>query len=538
MYLELCQRYFHTVRYLKFEQIKGRIYHLIKKVDTTPILTLETREFKQAFVPVHLNKRSMFDHNQFVFLNETGTLADWNDPQRNKLWLYNLHYFDDLNSQDASARVDEHNDLINRWINDNPPGLGNGWEAYPISRRIVNWIKWFLLHDNATDRQLESLALQAKVLHQTLETHLLGNHIFANAKALLFAGLFLKGAEADQWLECAMYLLAREIPEQILDDGGNFELTPMYHAIMIADLLDIVSLVCSYQDDRFSWLEQECKKRLPEMLQWLATMTHSDGYISLFNDAAIDIAPTLAQLVMIAKKYDVEMHSVNHGVLNYLESSGYFRLNLEEAVLIGDIGHVGPDYIPGHAHADTLSFELSVFGQRLIVNSGTSLYGISSERVRQRGTAAHSTVVINGENSSEVWGGFRVARRAKPFDILINTISNTIRCSHNGYTRFRGQPTHTRHWRYGKQSVSIIDWVTGRFKSAEARYHLHPAWVFECVGNTILCKFDGKIARLIVKSGDVRLEGSTYHPEFGAQIDNQVLVVTLNDGCAEVEISW
>lgn len=538
MFLEYFLRYFHTVRHLKIEQVKGRIQRNIKMVNMDPVIAKEKRQLKKPFIPVHLNKRSMFDDDQFVFLNETGKLFDWNDPQRSKIWLYNLHYFDDLNSKSTLDRYDKHRELINRWINENPPGVGNGWEPYPISLRVVNWVKWFLFHGNATNKQLESLALQAKVLFQTLEIHLLGNHLFANAKALLFAGLYFKGTEADRWLGRALKLLAREIPEQILDDGGNFELTPMYHATMIADLLDIISLLHSYQDDRFRWLEEDCEKRLIEMLQWLAVMTHPDGYVSLFNDSAIDIAPPLAQLVVTAIEHDVALPSVNLGTLTHLDSSGYFRLNLDDAVLIGDIGRIGPDYIPGHAHADTLSFELSLFGQRLIVNSGTSLYGTSAERVRQRGTAAHSTVVIDGENSSEVWSGFRVARRAKPFAVLINKISNTVKCSHDGYKRLRGQPSHTRQWRYGKRSVCISDQVTGGFESAEARYHLHPTWVSEFTGNTLLCKFDGKIAKLVVKSGNACLQGSTYHPEFGARIDNQVLVVTFNDSCAEVEISW
>lgn len=531
-------RYFHTVRYLKLEQLKGRILRRIKKVDLTPVTPKELRKFKTAFVPVKLNKRSLFEHDQFVFLNEAGTLFDWNDPQRSKLWLYNLHYFDDLNSQDALDRFDKHDELINRWINENPPTVGNGWEPYPISLRVVNWIKWFLVHGNATDRQIESLALQVKVLYQTLETHLLGNHLFANAKALLFAGLYFKGADADHWLACALKILAREIPEQILEDGGNFELSPMYHATMVADLFDIVSLLHSYNDNRCCWLEDECKKRLVEMLQWLAAMTHSDGYVSLFNDAAIDIAPTLAQLILTAEAHNVEVLPFTQEILTHLQASGYFRLDLEAAVLIGDIGRVGPDYIPGHAHADTLSFELSLYGQRLIVNSGTSLYGNCAERLRQRGTAAHNTVVIDGENSSEVWGGFRVARRAKTFDVLIDKISNTVSCSHDGYKRLSGQPIHTRQWRYEKRSVSISDWVTGRFKSAEARYHLHPAWVVEFASNSILCRFEGKVAKLVVKFGNPRLEDCTYHPEFGARINNQVLVLALIDGFAEVEISW
>ena len=54
-----------------------------------------------------------------------------------------------------------------------------------------------------------------------------------------------------------------------------------------------------------------------------------------------------------------------------------------EAVVLCDIGRIGPDYLPGHAHADTLSFELSLAGERVIVNSGISEYGLSSERIRR-----------------------------------------------------------------------------------------------------------------------------------------------------------
>ena len=64
--------------------------------------------------------------------------GDWNAAERDKLWLYNLHYFDDLNAAQANQRTVWHRALIDRWIADNPPGQGNGWEPYPTSLRIVN----------------------------------------------------------------------------------------------------------------------------------------------------------------------------------------------------------------------------------------------------------------------------------------------------------------------------------------------------------------------------------------------------------------
>ena len=538
MSVERYLKYFHTVRYLKAEQIIGRVTRRFKKVNSSPVVGLVAREPVQPFTPVRLNKRSMYDDNRFVFLNEAGTLTDWNDPQRSKLWLYNLHYFDDLNSVDAPSRSDKQTALIERWINENPPTAGNGWEPYPISLRIVNWVKWLLVNGHPTAKQLESLGLQAKVLSQTLETHLLGNHLFANAKALLVAGLYFEGKEADSWLELSLRVLEKEIPEQILEDGGNFELTPMYHATITADLLDMLSVIEAYQDDRCKTIAKDIRLRLPRMLQWLEIMSHPDGYVSLFNDSATDIAPTLSQLTQAAKHYDLMPLPIVNQQLTHLGASGYFRLDLEDAVVIGDVGKVGPDYIPGHAHADTLSFELSVFGHRLIVNSGTSIYGTSNERLRQRGTAAHSTVIVNGENSSEVWGGFRVARRAKPIGLQCDEHTRLVRCSHDGYKRLPGKPVHTREWHYSERSLRVIDRLSGDFQSAEARYHLHPAWNCELDGDVLVCRRDEQLVRIQIKSGCARLESSTYHPEFGSRIDNAVLVVTLNDPMAEVFVHW
>ncbi|MFO1266416.1 MAG: heparinase II/III family protein [Rubrivivax sp.] len=109
--------------------------------------------------------------------------------------------------------------------------------------RIVNWIKWFLAGEPAQAPWLASLAVQARWLAQRLEWHLLGNHLFANAKALFFAGLFFEGREADEWLATGARILERELPEQVLDDGGQFERSPMYHALALEDVLDLLNVL-------------------------------------------------------------------------------------------------------------------------------------------------------------------------------------------------------------------------------------------------------------------------------------------------------
>src|SRR5690606_28347458 len=161
------------------------------------------------------------------------------------------------------------------------------------------------------------------------------------------------------------------------------------------------------------------------MLEWANVMAHPDGDIAFFNDAAFGIAPDLKALTAYASDLGLAMPSTAP-MTRLLKDSGYARMEAGPAVLLADVAPVGPDYLPGHAHADTLSFELSVHGERMLVNGGTSTYENGPDRWRQRGTAAHNTVVVDGEDSSEEWAAFRVARRARVQDISMGEGHGTI----------------------------------------------------------------------------------------------------------------
>jgi len=484
------------------------------------------------------------------FLNRTESFADlgWDNPAVEKLWRYNLHYFDDLSALDADSRTDWHRGLMRRWVEENTPGTGTGWKPYPTSLRIVNWIKWSLHGNELPSECVQSLAVQARWLAGRLEIHLLGNHLLANAKALVFAGSLFEGPEADTWLRTGLRVLAREIPEQILADGGHFERSPMYHVLALEDVLDLCNAAATFGETAPQVLEPSSawRARVGPMRHWLAAMSHPDGEISFFNDAAVGIAPS---------PVDVEEYAIRLGFapraplvdgVTQLFESGYIRLRRDQAVVILDVGSVGPDYLPAHAHADTLSFELSLFGQRVFVNSGTSLYGSGDERERQRGTAAHNTVVINGENSSEVWGSFRVARRARPVGLSIAPREPMMmRCSHDGYGRLRGSPQHTRSWTLTQNSLLIEDRISGKFRVAEARFHLHPAVQIE----ETIADGDGKRmvtlrlprgqkVRVAFESGLVKHESTTWHPEFGQSLPTTCLVNEFSGAIVQARITW
>ena len=119
-----------------------------------------------------------------------------------------------------------------------------------------------------------------------------------------------------------------------------------------------------------------------------------------------------------------------------------------------DLGPVGPDAQPGHAHADTLTLETSFAGQRLFVDPGILAYDDDSRRAYDRGTEAHNTVCIDGTDSSEMWKIFRVGRRARPRDVAVEIKDHAMRAagSHDGYDHLLGEPTsppgrHRQRWR-------------------------------------------------------------------------------------------
>lgn len=534
MILNKLTKLYHTVKYLKFIQVFYRILHGLKK----PSIRFRSNQIQgcncwEWYGPT-INKQSLLDISTAIFLNEKASLSDgecWNSPNYSKLWLYNLHYFDDLSSTTYQERESIHYSLINRWIDENPPFLGNGWEPYPLSLRLVNWVKWFSKKETVEKKYLNNIAQQAIGLSQQLEYHILGNHLFANAKALTFVGVFLKGSKADSFLNLGLKLLDREIDEQFLTDGAHFELSPMYHEILLWDLLELIDLAKTSQNSQLLERLNSWELVAEKAVQWLKSMIHPDDEISFFNDAAIGIAASPAEIFDYANKLGIESKD-SLSLLTTNHASGYSRVQNDNYTLLFDHANVGPDYLPGHAHADSLSCELSVGLQRVFVNSGTSLYGVSKERLRQRETAAHNTVVVNGLSSSEVWSGFRVARRAYTKLLKAEESSNNVilSASHNGYERLKPKVTHTRTINASTDSFIITDDLSIKTE-AEFNLHVHPDVEVKQLDET---RFELKIANktklILTSSQSCFIRESTWHPEFGKTIPTKKFVIPFTDG--------
>ncbi len=372
--------------------------------------------------------RRMLTTREFTFLSRrvacNGTIP-WGDGRHAKLWLYHLNYFDfvnvDLALPEVEATLKSALAIMQDWRARNSQGNEVGWEPYPLSLRIVNWLKFLVRHiysiksleHEADVRTLvKCLSVQVATLEQRLEKDLLGNHFLKNIKALLFAGALLDSQLSKSWWAKGQKLLEQQLHEQILADGGHFERSPMYHAQILEDLTEI-GLLC-----RGFGLRLICNDLLSEkinsMARFLRGVLHPDGEIPLFNDSALGGARTPAQLLGLADPPETRIAQCPPSSIVFPETGyGVIRSQESESAVIFDCGSLGPDYQPGHGHCDVLSYELSLQGQRVVVDGGISTYEPGPERSFERSTAAHNTVRIDGEEQAETWASFRVGRRPR-----------------------------------------------------------------------------------------------------------------------------
>jgi len=452
---------FHTLRYLKLKQLHYRFYYALRniffkiKIENSVLYTSQQLNWS-----VGITTPNSYNSGVFTFLNLEHKFEeiDWNYCFYGKLWIYNLNYFDFLNQEDISK--EEGLALIYNYI-EKESILKDGLEPYPISLRLINWIKFISKHQIQSEQIDAVLAKHLSLLNKNIEFHLLGNHLLENAFALLF-GAYYFGNE--KIYRKSKKLLESELNEQILDDGAHFELSPMYHQLLLTRLLDCINLI-----DNNRWKEDDLleimKVKAGRMLGWLNEITYQNGQIPLVSDSSYGIAVCSKKIFDYANNLKLIIHN------SKLSDSGYRKWNEGHSEILMDIGQIGPDYIPGHAHADTFNFEFLYKGRPIIIDTGISTYEKNSRRALERSTESHNTIRIDGKDSSEVWGGFRVARRAKI--ISFKECKDKIKATHDGYKKMG--VLHTRTFNRSKGKFVIEDRIKSKkIHQLESFLHFHP----------------------------------------------------------------
>lgn len=427
-----------------------------------------------AFTPIDLQLAEGFPSpesnvlGRFTFLNvarDLGCPIRWDTPGAARLWTYHLHYMEwawsfAAHPDQAWARS-AFAQLWRSWEQSAPFGRGDRWSPYVASLRAWSLCGTYDALIQGSDIQPAvdaSLARHARYLRWHIEHDVGGNHLIKNLKALIGLSVFMGD---DRLLAVAAGGLRRQVALQVLSDGGHYERSPSYHCQVLGDLIDIAGLLAAADRPHVPGIAEA----IESMQTWLGLMLMPDGDVALFNDCVHVGASRLSLL---------RPGPPSTERLTVLAASGYVVLRPNERLhLVADVGDPCPPDLPAHAHADCLSFELAVDGERLVVDSGTSTYAPGDQRAHERSTAAHNTLSVDGADQTEVWGIFRAARLAhgRVESARDDGRVVTVTASHDGYRRLGGSPVHRRTWRLSDH-LEITDEVLGQGRHrVESRLH-------------------------------------------------------------------
>ena len=370
-------------------------------------------------------KPKSVEDDVFTFLNIQQKFEGWDNTSHGNLWAYNQNYFDWLGQDNMTPEVGC------RWIDifdNNIPAIAIGLHPYPIALRVINWVKFFICYPECASKEREnSLYSQLVLLNKKLEYHIYNNHLLEDAYALYIGATYFN---EERLLTKGSKLLRKLLKYQVLPDGAHYEQSPMYHCILLDRLLDVINI--AKNDEKCQKEDVRCFCEYAErMLGHLESIKWSDGSIPLLSDSAYGIAPTPAQIFDYARRLGLEWKA------KPMKECGYRRLINDSMEAVVDIGNIAAKYQPGHNHADIFTYELRVNGQPFVVDTGISTYNKNARRQFERSTPAHNTVSVNGKDSTEVWGGFRVGSRAS---VSVNCEqitdkSSVIEASHNGFDK-------------------------------------------------------------------------------------------------------
>lgn len=556
-------RLFRTVRHLRPSQLLWRArYGLDRRWNrsrppTPPDLEPFRRDLRarsESFPDVSLFHRAGpvgeaaldgLARGEFTHLNRTFALGrdrpDWRlgEVGQARLWTITLHYHEwayalaEIGATDP-ARGDEALDLLRHYLEDwiercdvhLPGARALAWNSFAIATRIGWWIRMLRLLSKVhagrwpdfERRVLESLWRQAAFLHEHLEWDLRANHLMRDVVGLAWAGRFFDGPRARRWLATATRLADEQLEEQVLADGAHFERSPMYHLHVMEDVLSLALLL---QDEPTAARVRQAWEAMARYADWVR---YDDEEIPLFNDAAQHAVCSPGRMLDLGARIGHAPSGRRLSGGRYFDGAGLVVWRGDPWLIFFDVGAVGPDCQPGHAHADSLSIECAHAGARLFVDPGTHGYDDDDRRVYDRSTGAHNTVRIAESDSSEVWHIFRVGRRARIHDVDVRIGKGRMQATaaHDGYRHLEGRPRHRRSVVAADGGVlRVTDSIEGRgIQRIDGGVLVEPQWRVERRDDGWRLERPGAALRVTLRGPAEVVHDVTerpYHPEYGVE---------------------
>lgn len=436
-------------------------------------------------------------------------------------------------ASDSPAHLHACRTLLDSWFEQCPYPLGVHWtSSLELAVRLVNWaFAWQLLGGENSplfsgadgeafrDRWLANVYQHCHFIAGYFSRHSsANNHLFGEYMGLFVASLnWPCWEESRRWAALAQAGLEEEAIRQNYADGVNKE-QAIYYQHEVMDMMLICHLVAAANGISFS---AAFMQRLERLADFVHSLMDVNGNIPMIGDAddaemvRIAYAPDwnryrslLCSCALLFGRADLKAKAGNFDAKNALlfgeagvelwqelsgagtdtprrefPQGGYWVLGDQfgrpnEVRAVVDAAPLGYLSIAAHGHADALSLMLSVGGMPFLIDPGTFAYHTQKKwRDYFRGTSAHNTVRIDGQDQSVIGGNFMWLAKAKA---NCEQWSSDEGCdqfvgSHDGYMRLGDPVLHRRTIDFDKTArvFTVIDEV-----SCQATHEVELFWHF------------------------------------------------------------
>jgi uncharacterized heparinase superfamily protein len=463
---------------------------------------------------------------------------EWFSEQLSETALRSLHafgYLDDLAETGGEAAQARARGLITSWLDNERVWHPIASDPEIAGRRIAAWLSHarFIVQGNEDrlgPRILASLTKQLRHLGRTVGSGREGVARLYAIRGAVYASLC--GLDDGRRAAAAYKLLRRELRRQILADGGHIERSPLAQLLALAALVDLRDMAL----DADQAAPSELAATLSRMAAMQRFLRQGDGTLPLFN-GAYERSAALIDAVLLRS-------GVKGKAADSAPQTGFQRLAAGRALVLMDVGAPPPSGFDHDAHAGTLSFEMSWGQERVIVNCGARPARDAAWQIAQRATAAHSTMVVDDTNSSEILAGGGIGRRPEHVECTREEDGGNVwvTATHDGYLPLNGLVHQRRIYLSGDgEDLRGEDTLTGTHTGSFAvRFHLHPdiqVSVIQNGGAALVRAPSGTAWRFIASGGKIELAETIYLGKRGEPRRAEQIVVSgpVSNGAA---VKW
>ena len=527
-------RTFRTLRHLGQDQLVAQVIHGLRgirgpasRVRSAPARSEGASTLAFLPAPRHVGWHPTGELELLHHRADFADKVDWEYEPGGPLWLYHLHQFDHLRAPGLTP--DRRLALMLDWVRRHEEG--SGWDPHPTSLRILNWGKILLTQDAvspAGDEVTElhaSLARQADTLARNLELRLQANHLLSNLIGLVFAGLLFADEGADDWLAHSGHLCA-ELDAQFAADGAHQERSPMYHSLLLENLLDLLNLARARASRAPAGLVEVLEETTGRGLGALEVWCHPDGEIPLFGDSAFGIAQRPDALLEYASSLGLAPRGPD--VPGLLADTGFARLDAGVFSVVVSVAGPAPGHQPGHAHCDALAFELSCGGERVVCDTGVHDYLLGERRARSRATRSHATMEVGGAEQAEIWASHRVGGRPR-VELVGFEPGQGLEATCASWSTL--DSPHRRRFAFRSGGLEVRDVLEGLPRPVYLALPLAPGIDVRLVHDAgsgdeahLVLPGGGRMRVALPIAASWRIESAPYFPEFGLEEQRVSLV--------------